>query len=136
MFYRLVSQLKPSCKKYANLGSIFLARSCAKSCTCDISCKSCTKNKAFLARYKVSCKDLARKNRKIIFLQDLIKILQEKVTFLQIFLTRFLQDFSYLARKASFLVQDLQDLARDLASLARKILTRFAYISCKTFFAG
>ena len=63
-----------------------------------------------------------------LFLQD-IKILQEscKKIILQIFLARFLQDFSYLARKASFLVQDLQDLVQDLASLARKILARFGY---------
>ena len=42
-----------------------------------ISCKCCTKNEAFLARYKKSCKNLARKNCKIIFLQDIIKILQD-----------------------------------------------------------
>ena len=38
-----------------------------------------------------------------------------------------MQDFSYLARKASFLVQDLQDFVQDLASLARKILARSEY---------
>ena len=53
-------------------------------------------------------KNLARKICKMIFLQDLIKILQKIV--LQIFL----QDSSYLARKASFLVQDLASLARKL----------------------
>ena len=60
-----------------------------------------------------------------LFLQDLDQILQEN--YLTIFLARFLQDFSYLARKASFLVQDLQDFVQDLASLARKILARFGY---------
>ena len=44
-----------------------------------------------------------------------------------IILARFLQDSSYLARKASFLVQDLQDLVQGLASFARKILARFGY---------
>ena len=41
--------------------------------------------------------ELARKNCKIIFLQDIIKILQEK--FLQV-LARSVQDFSILARKS------------------------------------
>ena len=44
---------------------------------------------------KFSCKILIKSCKKII---------------LQFFLARFLQDFLYLARKASFLVQDLQDL--------------------------
>ena len=73
--------------------------------TCKIlhsNCKTCTKNEAFRARYR----NLARKNCKINFLQDMIKILQEII--IAIFLVRFLQDFSYPARKASFLVQDLQ----------------------------
>ena len=64
--------------------------------------------------------NLARKSNKIIiFLQDLIKILQGN--YLAIFLARFLQDFLYLARKASYLVQDLQDL---MQNPARKILAR------------
>ena len=58
-------------------------------------------------------------------MQYLIKMLQEII--LQILLGRFLQDFSYLARKASHLVQHLQDLVQHLASLARKILARFGY---------
>ena len=69
----------PSCKKYGNLASIFLAR-------------------------------LARRN------------LTRKLSY-----NFFLQDSSYLARKASFLVQNLQDLVQDLASLARKIFVRFPY---------
>ena len=61
--------IKWSCKKYPNLASIFLAR-LARSCT--KSCKCCTKNEAFLARYEKVCKNLARKICKINFLlQDL-----------------------------------------------------------------
>ena len=63
--------------------------------------------------------NLARKNCKITrFDQNLARKLSCKF---------FLQDFTYLARKASFLVQDLQDLVQDLASLERKNLTRFGY---------
>ena len=72
--YYTAIPVKPSCKNYSNLASIFLARlaiSCAKSC------KSCTKHEVFLARYKKSCKNLARNNCKVVFLQDLIKILKE-----------------------------------------------------------
>ena len=79
---------------------------------------------------KLFLQELARKKCKIIFLQDVIKILQENYVsynfFLQV-LARSVHDFSILARKASFLVQVLQDLLQDLASLARKILTRLAY---------
>ena len=64
--------------------------------------------------------NFTRKNCKIIFLQDLIKFLQESI------LQFFLQDFLYLARKA-ILVQEMQDLVQDFSSLARKILIRFAY---------
>ena len=53
------------------------------------------------------------KNYMIIFLQDLIKILQEK--YLAIFLARFF----IFCKKSLILVQDLQDLVRDLASLAK-----------------
>ena len=71
---------------------------------------------------------LARKNCKIIFLQDLIKIFQEnhlgncscKI------LTRF-----FIFCKKSFIFSArlvyLQDLVQDLANLARKILARFGY---------
>ena len=55
---------------------------------------------------------------------------------LQIFLARFLQDLSYLARKASFLVQDSQDLVQALANLARKILARFGYFLQDAFYWG
>ena len=54
-----------------------------------------------------------------LFLQDM-KHLARKNCKIRSFLARFLQDFLYLARKASILV-------RDLASLARKILARFGY---------
>ena len=81
-----------------------LARSCTKLCKC------CAKNETFLARSKKSCKNLTRKKCKTIFLQDLIKILQEN--HLAIFPARFLQDILYFARKASFLVQDLQDMCK------------------------
>ena len=73
-----------------------------------ISCKSCTKIDAFLARF------------------------YQNLAILQIFLARFLL---YLARKASFLVQGLQDLVQNLASLARKILAKFGYF-CKMVFTG
>ena len=67
-------------------------------------------------------KNLARKNCKIIFLKDMIKILQEN------YLANFsCKIFYILARKTSFLVQDLQDLVQNIASLARKILARFGY---------
>ena len=81
-----------------------------------------------------------------LLLQDLkifARVLQEKIV--NNFLARFdqslarklcynfLQDFSYLTRKASILVQDLQDIVQDLASFARKILARLGY-SCKLFF--
>ena len=74
-------------------------------------------------------KNLARKNSKIIFLQDLIKFLQENLIILQTFLARFLQHSSYLARKASFLVQDLQDLAQGKS-------LQHLDISCKTVSLG
>ena len=41
--------------------------------------------------------------------------------------SEFLQDFSYLARKASLLLQDLQGFVPDLASFAREILARLGY---------
>ena len=47
-----------------------------------------------------------------LFLQDM-KNLARKMQ--DNFLARFLQDFSYLARKALFLVQDLQHFVQDLA---------------------
>ena len=75
------------------------------------SCKSCSKNEAFLARYEKSCKNLATKNCKIIFLQDLIKILQENylAKFSCKILARFFvsckKSFIFSARLARF-VQD------------------------------
>ena len=36
---------------------------------------SCTKNEAFLARYKKSCKNIAKNIHKVIFLQDFDQIL-------------------------------------------------------------
>ena len=78
---------------------------------------------ARLARsYTKSCTDLASLalQNNVVFLQDvknLAKILQEKnflATVYQnlarnLFCKFFMQEFSYLARKASFLVQDLQE---------------------------
>ena len=52
-----------------------------------------------------------QEKHKMIFLQDLIKTLQENNN-LAIFNARFLQDFYYVARKVSFLMQDLQECAR------------------------
>ena len=63
-------------------------------------------------------------------MRNLARILQEKFVrklSYNIFLqdsSGFLQDFLYLARKASLLVQDLQDFVQDLA---REILARFGY---------
>ena len=91
------------------------------------SCKSCTKNKAFLARYKNIVRLLQDKIIRI-FLQDFIKILQEN--YLAIFLARFLQHFYILHEKLYFsaiLARCVQHLVQNLASLARKILARFAY---------
>ena len=61
-------------------------------------------------------------------MKNLARILQEN------YLAFFLQDSSYLARKASFSVQDLQDLVQDLASIARKILARFGYFLQDSFY--
>ena len=102
-----VYPVKPSCKKYANLASIFLVR-LARSCT--KSCKSWAKNEAFLARYKNLTKTLQENRFKIIFFQNFDHILQEN--YLTIFLARFLQDFVCSARKALFLVQNLQDMSK------------------------
>ena len=57
-------------------------------------------NEAFLTRYKKSCKNLARKNCKIIFLQDLIKILQEN--YLANFSCKVLARF-FISYKKSFI---------------------------------
>ena len=88
-----------------------------------ISCKPCTKYEAFnfFPRHKILQEFCKNKLCKIIFLQDVIKILQENN------IEIFLQDsckFLNLARKDSFVVQDLQDLVQDLA---RKMPARFAY---------
>ena len=61
-----------------------------------ISCKSCTKIKLLLQYIN----NRARKNCKIIFLQALIKILQENYT--AIFLARLLQDIYILLEKPQF----------------------------------
>ena len=76
-------------------------------------CKSC---KYFFARLARSC------TKSCTYLASLAL-----ENYLAIFSCRFLQHFSYFARKASFLVQDLQDLVQELASFARKILARFGY---------
>ena len=119
---------------YPNLASIFLAR-LARSCT--KSCKSCTKNEAFPARYEKSCKNLARKICKIIFLQDLIKILQKP--YLANFSCKVLARFFTSCKKSLFLVQDLQDMCK----ISRKILQasqekylQDLHISCKMVFTG
>ena len=102
-----------------------------------ISCKSCTKNEAFLAKHKKSCKNLARKICKIIFLQELDQILQENylTTFSCKILARFLisckKSFIFSARLSRY----VQDLVQDLASLARKYLQDL-HISCKKVFTG
>ena len=91
--------------------------------------------KLFLQEVKKSCKDLVRKNCKIIFLQDMIKILQENnlvAIAIAIFLAISLQDYLFFARKALRLwcktckiATYVKDLMQDLASLARIILARF-----------
>ena len=94
-----------------------------------ISCKSCTKNEAFLARYEKSCKNLARKICKIIFLQDFDQILQEN--YLTIFSCKILARFFISCKKSLIfsarLARYVQDLVQELASFARKIFARFAY---------
>ena len=72
--------------------------------------------KLFLQHTKNLARMLQEKNCKIIFFQDLIKILQQN--YLAIFCSLL------IARKASFLLQDLQDLVQNLA---RKVLVRFGY---------
>ena len=92
---------KRSYKKYANLASIFLAslaRSFAQFCTYHASLA--LKIKAFLARYKISCKVVARKKFKIILLQDLIKILQEN--FFAILSCKIIARFFILQEKLHF----------------------------------
>ena len=43
-----------------------------------ISCKSCTKNEAFLARYKKPCKNLTRQNYLAKYSCKILQVLQEK----------------------------------------------------------
>ena len=81
-----------------------------------MSCKSYTKNEAFLARYKISCKDFASKICKIIFARfrsNLARKLSCKIV------KTCKKSFIFSARLARF--------SEDLASLARKILARFGY---------
>ena len=111
---------------YVNLASIFLARSYTKSC------KSCTKNEAFLARYQKSCKNLARQSCNIIFLQDFDLILQDN--YLTIISYKILAKF-FVSCKKSFifsarLARYVQDLVQDLA---RKIVARFTYFLQDSF---
>ena len=118
--------LKPSRLLYGPVKTVL--QEICKSCKFFLArfCKSCTKNEAFLARYKRSCKNLARKNCKIVFLQDLIKLLQEN--YLVKFSCKILARVFVSCKKSFILVQDLQDLVLDLASLTRKILVRFGYL--------
>ena len=92
-----------------------LARFCIKSC------KSSTNNEAFLARYKKTCKNLIRKNFKIIFLQDFDHILQRNYVFPQDSCKLCKNSFIFSARLARY----VQELVQDLANLR---------ISCKTVF--
>ena len=106
----ILQEISKSCK-------YFLARF---SRSCSKSCKSCTRNEAFLVRYK----NLARKIARYFSCKILIKSCKKII--LQVLLERFL----YLAIKASLLVQDLEDLVQDLT---RKILARFAYFLQDSF---
>ena len=73
--------------------------------------RSCTKNEAFLARYK-----------------NLVMILQEKIKIVS--LQDFLSCFIFSTRLARY----VQDLVQHLANLARKILARFAYFLQDDFY--
>ena len=87
--------------QYENLiVSIFLARSCTKSCT-YLASLALKMTEAFLARY--SLENLIRilqEKIKIISLQNFNQILQEN--YLTIFSSKTLEIFLYLAGKASF----------------------------------
>ena len=97
--------VKLSCKKYANLAGDFLA-GLVRSCT-DFACLALKMKLS--CKILQSCKNLTRKNCKIIFLQDFDQILQVRI----LFLAKFLQLRSFIScKKASFLVQDLQDMCK------------------------
>ena len=55
---------------------------------------------------------------------------------MQIFLTRFLQDILYLARKASFLVHDLCKIYCKILQVVQENYLQDLHISCKTVFTG
>ena len=69
------------------------------------------KNKALLARYKNHCNIFARKNCKIILLQDLIKMLQENYLANNFILQESCNNFISLQEKLHFVLQDLQDMS-------------------------
>ena len=111
-----------------DLASIFLARF-ARSCT--KSCKSCTKNEAFLARYEKSSKTLARKICKIIILQGLIKILQENypATFSCKILARFFisckKSFIFSVRLARFRARSCKSCKKETCKIWIFLARRF-----------
>ena len=81
--------------------------------------------KLFLQDIKI-LQESCEKNCKIIFLRDLINILQEN--YLKFLSCKILARFFVSCKKSyTFLVQDLQDLVQDLASLVRKIFAKLAY---------
>ena len=96
-----------------------------------ISCNSCTKNEAFLARYKTFCKNLARKNCKIVFLQDLIKILQENylANFSCKILARFCisckKSFIFNARLARFIARSCKSCKKNTCKIWIFLARRF-----------
>ena len=106
-----------------------LARSCTKSC------KYCTKNEAFLARYIKSC-NLARilqEKCKVIFLQDLIKLLQEN--YLANFSFKTLARFFISCKKSFIFSARLARFSARSCSLARRILARFGYLLQDGFYS-
>ena len=88
---------------------------------------NCTKNEAFLARNKKSCK----KKCKTIFLQECDQILQEN--YLKFFSFKTFYILQENLQFSAKLVRYVQDLVQDLASVARKILIRLAYFLQDSF---
>ena len=134
-----------------------------KSCKCSscktckillyilhISCKFCTINEAFLARYEKFCQNLKRKNCKIIsckiwsksckksFLQDSCKIfhiLQEKLPFRCKTLQDSCKIFHISQEKLHFWCMTCKILCKILQVLQEKYFQDIN-ISCKTVFTG
>ena len=121
---RQACQVKPILQEICKSCKYFSGKTCK---ICIKSCKTCTKNEAFLARienFALILQELARKNCKISFLPDFNHILQFFLASTCKISARFFnsckKSFIFSARLARF----LQDLAQDLATCKKN--------ACKT----